>query len=110
MSGADAASAQPLPQQLLRKYIAYARAHATPVLTDEAKEALQVGGRAGGRGEADGRWGWGAGAVGMGWRGSLGGGDEMVAMRAGAAGSAAGCGLLGAEGLGRRAIEGGGER
>lgn len=42
MSGADAASSQPLPVQLLRKYIAYARAHVSPVLSEEAKEALQV--------------------------------------------------------------------
>lgn len=31
-----------LPVQLLRKYIAYAREHVFPVLTDEAKEILQV--------------------------------------------------------------------
>jgi DNA replicative helicase MCM subunit Mcm2 (Cdc46/Mcm family) len=31
----------PLPQQLLRKYIAYASAHVFPVLSDEAKETLQ---------------------------------------------------------------------
>jgi hypothetical protein len=33
----------PLPPQLLRKYIAYARAHVMPVLSDEAKDVLQVG-------------------------------------------------------------------
>jgi DNA replicative helicase MCM subunit Mcm2 (Cdc46/Mcm family) len=43
MAGGDASSNQALPPQLLRKYIAYARAHVTPVLSDEAKEALQVG-------------------------------------------------------------------
>jgi hypothetical protein len=43
LTSADAASSQPLPLQLLRKYIAYARAHVTPMLSDEAKEALQVG-------------------------------------------------------------------
>lgn len=42
MSGADAAGGQPLPQQLLRKYIAYARAHVQPALSDAAKEALQA--------------------------------------------------------------------
>ena len=42
MSGADAASSQPLPQQLLRKFLAYARAHVHPVLSDDAKDALQV--------------------------------------------------------------------
>lgn len=31
-----------LPVQLLRKYIAYAREHVFPVLSDEAKEILQV--------------------------------------------------------------------
>ena len=31
----------PLPQQLLRKYIAYASAHVFPVLSEEAKEKLQ---------------------------------------------------------------------
>lgn len=31
-----------LPVQLLRKYIAYAREHVHPVLSDEAKDILQV--------------------------------------------------------------------
>lgn len=33
-----AADADPVPQQLLRKYIAYARAHVHPVLSDAAKQ------------------------------------------------------------------------
>jgi hypothetical protein len=32
-----------LPPQLLRKYIAYAREHVHPVLSNEAKDILQVG-------------------------------------------------------------------
>ncbi|KAI8465449.1 MAG: MCM2/3/5 family-domain-containing protein [Monoraphidium minutum] len=42
MSGVDAESSAPLPMQLLRKYIAYARAHVHPVLSDEARDALQA--------------------------------------------------------------------
>lgn len=38
-----------LPTQLLRKYIAYAREHVHPVLSDEAKDILQVGVGAGQR-------------------------------------------------------------
>jgi hypothetical protein len=37
-----AAEGSLLPVQLLRKYIAYARQHVFPVLSDEAKEILQV--------------------------------------------------------------------
>ena len=37
-----AAEGSLLPMQLLRKYIAYAREHVHPVLSDEAKEILQV--------------------------------------------------------------------
>ena len=32
----------PLPQQLLRKYIAYARQYCHPRLTDEARQVLQA--------------------------------------------------------------------
>lgn len=39
-----AAEGSLLPVQLLRKYIAYAREHVHPVLSDEAKEILQVRG------------------------------------------------------------------
>jgi hypothetical protein len=38
-----AAEGSLLPVQLLRKYIAYAREHVHPVLSDEAKDILQVG-------------------------------------------------------------------
>jgi type VI protein secretion system component VasK len=38
-----AADGSLLPTQLLRKYIAYAREHVHPVLSDEAKDILQVG-------------------------------------------------------------------
>lgn len=37
-----AAEGSLLPVQLLRKYIAYAREHVHPVLSDEAKDILQV--------------------------------------------------------------------
>lgn len=37
-----AADGSLLPMQLLRKYIAYAREHVHPVLSDEAKDILQV--------------------------------------------------------------------
>jgi len=37
-----AAEGSLLPVQLLRKYIAYAREHVFPVLSDEAKDILQV--------------------------------------------------------------------
>ncbi|EIE22418.1 MCM-domain-containing protein [Coccomyxa subellipsoidea C-169] len=36
-----AADADPVPQQLLRKYIAYARAHVHPVLSNAAKQVLK---------------------------------------------------------------------
>ncbi|KAK9914958.1 hypothetical protein WJX75_002939 [Coccomyxa subellipsoidea] len=37
-----AADADPVPQQLLRKYIAYARAYVHPKLSDEAKQVLKA--------------------------------------------------------------------
>lgn len=41
MGGEESQGQAPLPQQLLRKYIAYASAHVFPVLSEEAKETLQ---------------------------------------------------------------------
>lgn len=38
LKGCAPATANPVPVQLLRKYIAYAQTHVTPVLSAEAKE------------------------------------------------------------------------